>query len=132
MNEEVKMELAGSAWTLVSFETDIGVILAATEAPATLTFSAEGEQAGRLGGSGGCNRYFASYTLTSDRLHISPLGSTRMMCSPVRMAQEVRFFQALAAASRCELSNGELLIVSAGGTLRFAPTTASAAGEAQP
>ena len=132
MNEEAKMELAGSAWTLTSFETDTGVIRASTEAPATLIFSAEGEQAGRLSGSSGCNRYFASYTLTGDRLHIRGMGSTRMMCDPVRMEQEDRFFQALLTAERCELSQGELLIVYAGGTLRFAATNALALGEAQP
>ncbi len=113
------MELAGSAWTLVSFETDMGMIQ--TEAPSTLTFPMEGEQAGRLGGSGGCNRYFASYTLTGDRLSISPLSSTRMMCSPARMAQEARFFQALSTAERYELNNDEVLIIYAGGTLRFTP-----------
>jgi heat shock protein HslJ len=125
------MELAGSAWTLISFETDTGVIPAATEAPATLTFSAAGEQAGRLSGSSGCNRYFGSYTLTGDRLHIRQMGSTRMMCDPVRMEQEDRFFQALSTAERCELSRGELLIVYAGGTLRFAAMSALAGGEAQ-
>jgi heat shock protein HslJ len=132
MIEEAKMELAGSAWTLISFETDIGVIEASTEVPATLTFSAAGEQAGRLSGSGGCNRYFANYTLTGDRLHIHPLGSTRMMCSPVRMEQESRFFQSLSTAERYEPSKGELPIVYAGGTLRFAPTSAPAGGSAQP
>ena len=132
MNEEVKMELAGSAWTLISFETDTGVIPAVTEAPATLTFSAAGEEAGRLSGSSGCNRYFASYSLTGDRLRISQMGSTRMMCDPVRMEQEDRFFQALSTAERCELSQGELLIGYAGGTLRFAPMGALASGEALP
>jgi heat shock protein HslJ len=121
------MELAGSTWRLVSFETDTEVIPSLPESPATLAFS-EGEQAGRVGGSGGCNRYFASYTLTGDRLRISPLGSTRMMCSPARMAQEARFFQALSAAERCERSNGELLIAYARGTLRFVPTTLQAEG----
>ena len=132
MNEKAKMELAGSEWTLISFETDTGVIPAAREAPATLTFSAAGEQADRLSGSGGCNRYFASYTLTGDRLHIRAMGSTRMMCDPVRMAQEDRFFQALSTAEHCELSQGELLIAYAGGTLRFAPSSARAGGSTQP
>ena len=132
MNEEATMGLAGSAWTLISFETDTGVIPAAREEPATLTFSAAGEQADRLSGSGGCNRYFASYTLTGDRLHIRAMGSTRMMCDPVRMAQEDRFFQALSNAEHCELSHGELLIAYAGGTLRFAPSSARAGGSTQP
>lgn len=132
MNEEVKIELAGSSWTLISFETSTGVIEASTEAPATLTFSAAGEQAGSLSGSGGCNRYFSSYTLTGDRLRISQMGSTRMMCDPVRMEQEDCFFQALSTAERCELSQGELLIVYVEGTLRFASSSTLSAGEAQP
>jgi len=124
------MQLPGSAWTLVSFETDTEVIEAVAEAPATLTFSAEGEQTGRLSGSSGCNRYFGSYTLTGDHLRIGPLGSTRMMCSPAQMAQETRFFQALSAAERYELSNDELLIPYAGGTLRFALAPPQAEGSA--
>ena len=133
MNQEATMELAGSAWTLISFETDTGVIEASTEAPATLAFSPAGEHAGRLDGSGGCNSYSGSYTLTGDRLHISQMGSTRMMCDPLRMEQEDRFFQALSTAERCEISRqGELLIAYAGGTLRFAPNSALDSGSAQP
>jgi heat shock protein HslJ len=120
MNEQAKMQLAGSSWTLVSFETDTGVIPTVTKAPVTLS------------GSSGCNRYFASYTLTGDRIQIGPIGATRMMCNPERMDQEVRFFQALSAAERCELSKGQLLIVYTGGTLRFAPTTKVAGGSTQP
>ena len=117
------MELAGTSWILVDFETDIGVIPALTEAAATLDFSVESEREGRLSGSSGCNRYFASYSLTDDHLRIGPLGSTRMMCDPDRMAQEDRFLQALATAGPCELSNGELLIGYIGGTLWFLQTT---------
>lgn len=127
------MELAGSTWTLISFATDTGVIPAVKVVPATLTFSAAGEQAGRLSGSSGYNRYFASYTLTGDRLRISQMGSTRMMCDPVRMEQEDRFFQALSTAARCETSRqGELLIAYAGGTLRFASASPRAGGSTQP
>lgn len=130
MNEEATMELAGSAWTLISFETDRGVIEASKEAPATLIFSAAGEQAS---GSSGCNRYVGSYTLTGNRFHIGPLASTRMMCDPVRMEQEDRFFQALSTAARCETSRqGELLIAYAGGTLRFASASPRAGGSTQP
>ena len=115
------MELADSAWTLVSFATEMGVIQTRVEVPSTLTFPVEGERTGKLGGNGGCNRYFADYTLTGNRLSISPLGSTRMMCSPAQMAQEARFFQALSTAERYKLNNGELLIIYVGGTLRFTP-----------
>jgi len=113
------MELAGTVWTLIEFETDTGVIPALEEAPATLDFSTQGEKTGMLSGRSGCNRYFASYNLTGDHFSIGPLGSTRMFCDPAQMAQEERYFQALATARRCELSNGVLLIGYAGGTLRF-------------
>ncbi len=129
MNKEVQMELAGSAWTLISFETSTGVIQASTVAPATLIFSVAGEQANKVSGSGGCNRYVGSYTLTGDHLRIGPLASTRMMCDPLRMEQEDRFFQALSSAERCELSQSELLIAYTGGKLRFASTSAPATGE---
>ena len=119
------MELAGTAWTLVEFETDMGVIPALAEASATLDFSTEGEKAGMLSGRSGCNRYFASYSVSGDHFNIGPLGSTRMFCGPSRMAQEERYFQALASVRRCELSNGVLLIGHAGGTLRFKRTTES-------
>ena len=115
------MELAGSAWTLVDFETDTGAIPALAEAPATLDFSKDG----MLSGGSRCNRYFASYSLTGDHFSIGPLGSTRMFCGPAQMAQEERYFQALAIARRCELSNGVLLIGYTGGTLRFERTTES-------
>lgn len=126
------MELTGTTWRLVGFETDSGPLPAA-EAPATLEFPTQAEAgAGRLGGSGGCNRYVAIYTLAGDRLSIGPLGSTRMMCGPERMAQEDRFFRALQLAERCELRDGELLIAYAGGELRFARAGGPAAGDARP
>ena len=113
------MELAGSKWILVRFETDKEVIPAVKESPATLTFAENGEQANKMNGSGGCNRYFGNYKVTNDQITISPLGSTRMMCDPTRMAQEERFFQALSTAKSYEQSDGELLITYAEGTLRF-------------
>ena len=124
------MELAGSTWILISFDTSTGTIPALAEESPTLTFGSEGEQANRISGSGGCNRYFGSYTLTNDNFSISPLGSTRMACSPERMAQEDRFFQALSAVTHYEISGDALLITYTGGTLRFKATTLKAEGNA--
>jgi heat shock protein HslJ len=116
------MGLAGTAWTLVEFDVaDEGVIPAVTGGAATLEFSEESEQTGRVSGSGGCNRYFASYTHSGDRISIGPAGSTRMMCDAPRMAQEDRFFLALQSVESYELRDGELVVSYAGGTLRFAP-----------
>src|SRR5689334_17300491 len=102
------MNLAGTSWTLIGFETDAGMIPAVPQAPATIAFAAEGDgPSDRISGSAGCNRYFGSYTLAGDHLTVGPTGSTRMMCDPERMAQEDRFFQALQATERVELRDGE-------------------------
>jgi heat shock protein HslJ len=120
--EIVELELAGTPWTLVTFETaDAGVISAVPGAPATLEFSADDEQTGRVSGTGGCNRYFASFSRSGDHLSIGQAGSTRMMCSPERMEQEDRYLQALQLVERYMLRDGELLLTYAGGMLRFAP-----------
>ncbi len=113
------MELAGTEWTLVNFETDREMIPALVEAPATLNFSMDGEEKGTISGRSGCNRYFASYSLNSDHLSFGPIGATRMLCSPAQMNQETRYFQALASAGHCESSKGELTIEYQGGRLRF-------------
>jgi heat shock protein HslJ len=113
------MEIAGTTWTLVAFETDRGVIKALVEAPATLDFSSDS----KLSGRSGCNRYFASYSLNNDHLSIGPIGATRMLCSSAQMNQESRYFQALATTGRCELSNAGLLIEYNGGRLRFEKAT---------
>lgn len=119
------MELAGTAWTLADFETDMGVIPALEEAPATLDFSMDGEKESSISGRSSCNRYFASYRLADDQSSIGQPGSTRMFCSPVQMTQEERYFQALATARRCELCNGVLLIGYTEGTLHFELTIES-------
>ncbi len=120
-------ELAGTAWTLVQFETDSSVIPALADAPATLSFTANDSDgsANRVAGSGGCNRYFGGYTLAGDRRSFGAMGSTRMMCAPDRMEQEDRFFKALQAAERYELADGELRVVYTEGVLHFKPDTES-------
>jgi META domain len=129
-------DLAGTTWTLLQFATGVGVIPALPEAPATLAFAARsepgaggsgagGEPVNRISGSGASNRYVGSYTLTGNHLKLSPLGATRMMCAPERMAQEERFFQAIETADSCELRDGQLLITYVGGRLRFEPAAMS-------
>lgn len=111
-------ELAGTAWTLTHFETDAGSVPALAEAPGTLEFAV----GGRVGGTGGCNRYFAGYTLSGNGLTVGQMGSTRMMCSPERMAEEDRFLQALQEARSYQRQGDALTIEYAGGTLHFTRT----------
>lgn len=51
--------------------------------------------AGRVAGSGGCNRFGGKYDLEGDRLGFSPLAATRMACPPDVMKKEQGFFDML-------------------------------------
>lgn len=78
---------------------------------ATLNFGADGE----LAGSGSCNRYSGSYTLTGENLSVSPqTAMTMMACVPALMQQENRFMQLLSQVRRFSLGAGGALILDAG------------------
>lgn len=69
----------------------------------------------RVGGSGGCNSYFAEADFTDPPLSFSPVAGTRTACDPAIMAQEARFFRALGATSGYELSADTLMLLDAAG-----------------
>lgn len=69
----------------------------------------------RVGGSGGCNSYFAEADLTEPPLTFSPVASTRMACDPALMDQEGRFFAALGATAGYELQGDSLKLFDAAG-----------------
>ncbi len=50
------------------------------------------QSADRIIGWGVCNRYFEGLRSQEDIIEIGPIGSTRRVCPPVAMYQEVRFF----------------------------------------
>ena len=66
----------------------------------TVTF----DDGGRAYGNGGCNHWFAPYTLDGDKLTFGPIGSTRKACAPALMEQEQRFFNALQTVQRWDVS----------------------------
>lgn len=78
---------------------------------------------GKIGGSAGCNRYFASYKQAEDgTLTFSPIGSTRRACERTLMAAESQFLQALQATTAFTMSeDGSQLVLVLGekGTLAF-------------
>src|SRR5690349_16376422 len=59
---------------------------------------------GRAYGNGGCNHWFAPYTLEGDKLTFGKIGSTRKLCAPALMEQEKRFLQALENVQRWDVS----------------------------
>jgi len=59
---------------------------------------------GRAYGNGGCNHWFAPYSLDGEKLSFGKVGSTRKMCAPALMEQEKRFLQALETVERWDVS----------------------------
>jgi putative lipoprotein len=81
--------LVGRTW----LAEDIGGGGVIDSAQSTVTF----EAGGKVVGSGGCNRLFATATMAGDNLTFGPIGTTRMACAPALMDQERKFLAALAA-----------------------------------
>lgn len=78
--------------------------------PAALVFGPDG----RLSGNASCNRLFASYTVRGNKLTISPVGTTKMACSPALMDQERRLVDLLGKVTRYSIDlTGALTLASA-------------------
>ncbi len=112
--------LEGFEWTLVAIrDPDTAETLEVTDdQPPNISFTAEAADEDessegaprRLAGFGGCNRFMGSYTASGDRLVLSPLGSTMMMCAPKMMRVEEAFLPALQEASRYLIVEDELTL----------------------
>jgi heat shock protein HslJ len=116
------MTIHGSAWRLERLGNPDADTPAVARADVTLRFTDERGDSGRLGGSGGCNRYFASYRIEGDRLHVGAIGSTKMFCpDDAVMEQEGWLFRALEGAERFTAADDRLVITGTGGTLQLRP-----------
>lgn len=81
----------------------------------------------RLSGDSGCNRFSASYTMTSGTLELGPVVASKRGCPGVTGEVEQALFAALRNVRSASMDGNELLLEdSTGGQLRFAP---AAAGE---
>jgi hypothetical protein len=110
--------LEGFEWTLLAIRDPAtgNSLDFADDRPPTVAFTTDPADEGadgaarRLAGFGGCNRFMGSYTASGDRLVISPLGTTMMMCAPAVMRIEEAFLPALQEASRYAISDNELTL----------------------
>jgi heat shock protein HslJ len=96
-------------WLLVRYRDSKGRLsLTGQEDRPFLIFMPEG----KVTGSGGCNRFFASYEASESNLKIGLIGSTRMFCQdpPWLMGMEGDFFGCLERSSRFELAEDSLKI----------------------
>jgi len=74
------------------------------ESVPTLSFSFADN---KISGSGGCNKYNATFSLTDGRLVVGPIMSTKMACP--NMEGETQFTQAIADTSNLSLPNENIL-----------------------
>ncbi|MDX8540843.1 YbaY family lipoprotein [Mesorhizobium abyssinicae] len=94
--------LLGQSW-LIEYIDGIGVI---SQPQATFRVG----EAGKAGGKGPCNAYFATAKVDGEKIAISDIGSTYMACAPEVMAQEKALFEALAKAASYHIDAGKLII----------------------
>ena len=71
--------------------THIGEMDVDEETKMTLQF----ESNGRIGGHGGCNRFFGSYVIEESGLSVSMVGSTRMACPGSDESMEIAYLEIL-------------------------------------
>jgi heat shock protein HslJ len=116
--------LERTAWTLTEIRNDAGdlvPVLAGTEV--TAEFSADG----RVTGSAGCNRYFAGYSTSGNRISVTDAGSTMMFCGDPEglMVQEALFLGQLAASTAFRIEGTKLTLLEVGARplLVFRPGT---------
>lgn len=112
-------DLGGMEWVLTHFDRDQR---APPEPEITLVF-----EAGRVTGTGGCNRYFAqieSGTMPGE-ITMGPVGSTRRACADEVLELERRYLKALGRALRYRFFAGRLVMTFQGsggfGALIFTP-----------
>jgi heat shock protein HslJ len=102
--------LAGPTWVVEDIAGS-GVIDAART---TMFF----DQTARVFGSGACNRYNGGVELTGETLAFGAIASTMMACPDALMAQERRFFDALAGVTGFDIDEtGALILRGAEGPL---------------
>jgi len=99
--------LVGTTWKLDSFYTADAVssVIAGT------TITAVFDKDGSVTGSAGCNRYFASYTVTGISISIGSAGSTKMYCtSPGVGQQESTYLASLGRVATFTITGDRLVL----------------------
>ncbi|HRW09110.1 MAG TPA: META domain-containing protein [Caldilineaceae bacterium] len=106
-------DLDGTSWRLVELGENEPV---ADEVEITIAFAD-----GQISGSGGCNRYTGSFSLSDDNpflVTFGPIAATRMLCPDPAGSQEAAYFNALGAATIWGYDFGDLVLSYGSGDAR--------------
>jgi heat shock protein HslJ len=96
--------LTGGAWRI----TAIGDAALIEPERLSLNFP----DAGRVAGSGGCNRIVGGFSLSGEGLHFGPMASTMMACPEPLMEQERRMLDSLEQVAAFDIdSRGRLILL---------------------
>lgn len=122
------LSVEGTTWQVTEARAADGT-LAPAAAPATLAL-----ENGQVSGSGGCNNFFAGYTLDGSSLKFDQAGSTMMACEEDAMAFEQAFLASLADVASYAIVGEQLHLFAADGSvlLSAVPEVAGDAAEANP
>lgn len=102
-------DLNGTDWILTS--------MPGADLPVSVEINLEFE-AGRIAGTGVCNRYFSEYTLDGNRISLKAVAATEMMCAE-HSDVEMRYFQALQGVTELTVNEDQLRLQTADGDLVF-------------
>ena len=105
-------DLEGTLWTLDFYLSSEGESVdVLPDTGITLEF-----EEGKIGGSAGCNTYFASYEIEGDSLTVGVIGVTEMYCAPeALMTQEGEYLASLESAVLYRVADDKLEIVNGDG-----------------
>lgn len=125
--EEPAQESTGSAlegvtWQVAEFVAADGSATAPV-ADAIITF-----QNGQITGNGGCNGFFAGYTLDGSALTITLGGRTSMACEDAIMAQEDAILAALGQVASYEVADAQINLLGEDGTALLTLAAQSSSG----
>jgi heat shock protein HslJ len=102
-------DLNGTSWTLTSIQGK--PVLSSTQPD--LSFDN-----GQASGTGSCNGFGGSYTLSGNKLTFGPLMSTMMACNPPEvMDQEQAYFSALSATASYRVEGNRLTLLDVAGNV---------------
>lgn len=109
-----QQSLADTSWQVTGINNGKEAVVSTfADTAVTMMFADDGQ----VSGSGGCNRYRATYQAGGGKLRFGPAAATRMACAPGVMEQEQVFFNALKTVATMQVEGDRLEMRTAEGAL---------------